>query len=173
MCRHPIHWITALALALAPVAPTLAASTARAALKEATAAAQKWQPDAIVTHVSTLTAKADGRASSWLYGAYSPKTKKSAILTARDLKIEIEPDVRTTSVDPIGEFIDSDKALDAARKHGLKATESIGMGLTLMGKATAQPRVLWSVIVMDDNILQWSLDAKDGSLVHKSEVKLK
>jgi hypothetical protein len=160
-------------LALIAMTPALAASTARAALKEVTAAAQKWQTDAVLTHVSTLGAKADGKANSWLYTVYSAKTKKSAIITARDTKVEIEPDVRTTSVDPIGEFIDSDKALEAARKHGLKANDSIAMGLTLMGKATSQPRMLWSISVMGDSILSWSIDSKDGSLLHKGEVKLK
>ena len=101
------------------------------------------------------------------------KARKSAIVTARDIRVEIEPDVRTTSVDPIGEFIDSDKALKAARKHGLKANDSIAMGLTLMGKATSQPRMLWSISVMGESILSWSIDSKDGSLLHKGEVKLK
>lgn len=168
-----LRCICVISLALVPMSSALAAATAKAALKEATAAAQKWQADAVVTHISSLSVKADGKASSWLYIAYSPKTKKSAILTARDTKIEIEPDVRTTSVDPVGEFIDSDKAMDAARKNGLKATDSIGMGVTLMGKATAKPRMLWSVSVFGDSILSWSLDAKDGSLVNKNEVKLK
>ena len=162
-----------LGVALAATAlPAWADSTARAALKEVQAAGQKWQADAILTHVSTLQAKADGTAPAWLYTFYSPKTRKSAIVTARGTKVEIEPDVRTTSVDPIGDFMDSDKALDAARKHGLKAVASIGLGLTLMGKATAEPRLLWSVTVLGDSIFTWSLDAKDGSLVNKSEVKL-
>lgn len=158
-------------LILTPAA--FGAETAKAALKQVMAAGQKWQADAILTHVSTLEAKADGKARAWLYQFYSPKSKKSAIVTALGTKVEIEPDVRTTSVDPIGNFIDSDKALEAARKHGLKADKSIGMGITLMGKATAKPRVLWSVTVMGDTILTWSLDAKDGSLVNKNEVKLK
>lgn len=160
------------ALLGATALPALADSTAKAALKEVKAAGQKWQGDAILTHVSTLEAKADGTARSWLYTFYSPKTKKSAIVTARDTKVEIEPDVRTTSVDPIGDFMDSDKVLDVARKHGLTAVKSIGLGLTLMGKATAKPRMLWSITVMGDKILTWSLDAKDGSLINKNEVKL-
>lgn len=154
--------------------PAWADSTAKAALKEVVAAGQKWQGDAVLTHVSTLLAKADGKSRSWLYTFYSPKTKKSAIVTARDTKTEIEPDVRTTSVDPIGDFIDSDKALEAARKHGLTAKDSIAMGLTLMGKATNQPKTLWSINVMgNDSALTWSIDSRDASLLHKGEVKMK
>ena len=154
--------------------PALADATAKAALKEVMTLGQKWQGDAVLTHVSTLEAKADGKARAWLYTLYSPKSKKSAIVTARDTRAEIEPDVRTTSVDPLGDFIDSDKALDAARKHGLQAGASIGMGLTMMGKAAGKPRTLWSITVMgDSSILTWSLDSKDGSLFNKNEVKLK
>lgn len=159
-------------LILVPAA--FAAETAKAALKQAIAAGQKWQADAILTHVSTIEAKGDGKARSWLYNFYSPKTKKSAIVTAVGTKLEIEPDVRTTSGDPIGDFLDSDKAVDAARKHGLKENNSIAMGLTLFGKATKQPRVLWGLTVMAGNkMLTWSLDAKDGSLVNKNEINLK
>jgi hypothetical protein len=168
-------WIAAVGMLVGLAAlPSWADSTAKAALKDVIATGQKWQSDAILTHVSTLTAKADGKSRSWLYTFYSPKAKKSAIVTARDTKTEIEPDVRTTSIDPIDDFIDSDKALDAARKHGLKANESIGMGLTLMGKATKQPKVLWSINVMGtDTMLTWSIDSRDASLFNKSEVKLK
>ena len=161
MQLFPRRWAWATMLALIAIPLAQAASTARVALKEVNAAAQKWQPDAVLTHVSTLSAKADGKANSWLYNFYSVKARKSAIVTARDIRVEIEPDVRTTSVDPIGEFIDSDKALEAARKHGL------------MGKATSQPRMLWSISVMGESILSWSIDSKDGSLLHKGDVKLK
>jgi hypothetical protein len=174
-CRSSLSWVFVLVgmvVVLVAAAPLASAeSTARAALKQATASGQAWQSDAVLTHVSTLTAKADGRSRSWLYTFYSPKTGKSAIVTARDTQVEIEPDVRTTSVDPIGEFIDSDKALDVASQHGLTEPDSIAMGLTLMGKATAKPQMSWSITVMKDSILTWSIDAKNGSLIHKGETK--
>lgn len=115
------RWISAIWLALAAMTPALAASTAREAIKEVAAAAQKWQPDAVLTHISTLRGRADGKADSWLYTFYSPKTKKSAIVTARDKKVAVDADVRNTSTDPLGaEFLDSDKATEAALKAGLK-----------------------------------------------------
>ena len=90
MQLFPRRWACATMLALIAVPPAQAASTARAALKEVNAAAQKWQPDAVLTHVSTLGAKADGKANSWLYSVYSAKARKSAIVTARDTKVEVK-----------------------------------------------------------------------------------
>lgn len=164
----------ALTMAIAPVA--LAAATARAAISEVMAQAKKWHPDAVLTHVSTLTAKADGTSRSWLYTVYSPKAKKSAIVTARDLKADLEEVGRNTSTDPLpGEFLDSDKVLDAARKAGLKmGAEGIGLGLTTFGQATGKPRVYWAVTVTTDEALSSvTLDAKDGAFVKRDDVKLK
>jgi hypothetical protein len=155
--------------------PALAAATAKAALNEVLAQAKKWQADAVLTHVSTLTAKADGTARSWLYTVYSPKLKKSAVVTARDLKVDLEEVGRNTSVDPLsGDFMDSDKALDAARKTGLKTgADGIGLGLTTFGQATGKPRVYWTVTVMGDTaISSVTLDPKDGALVKRDDVKL-
>lgn len=154
--------------------PALSASTAKAALPQVTEAAKKWQADAIVTNISTLASKADGTASAWLYMVYSAKAKKSAIVTARDAKLELEEVLRNTSMDPLGDFIDSDKAMEAARKHGLKAGDSAALGLTMVGQATKQPAVVWSVVVTRaGGFTSWGLNSKDGSLVSKNETNLK
>lgn len=155
--------------------PAAAASTAKAALTQVkAAAAAAWQADAVLTHISTLTAKSDGKANSWLYTVYSPKAKKSAIITARDGKIEVEPDVRNTSIAPLTtDILDSDKVLDAARKAGLKTgKDGIGLGLTTFGRATGKPRVYWTVTVMgDDSFSSVTLDPKDGTLIKRDDVK--
>lgn len=164
------------ALAFACAGPALAATTAKAALKEIMAASAKWQPDAVLTHVSTLTGRADGTADSWLYTVYSPKAKKSAIVTARDTRIEFDEVGRNTSVDPLTtDFLDSDKVVAAAAKAGLKTgSRGIGFGLTTFGKATGKARVYWAVTVMgEDAMSSVTLDATDGSLIKRDEVKLK
>ena len=50
--------VPAIAIAFALAGPAMAASTAKAALKEVTAASKQWQPDAVLTHVTTLKATA-------------------------------------------------------------------------------------------------------------------
>lgn len=161
---------------LATLAPQAHAnSTAGASVKQATAAGQKWQADAVLTHVSTLVAKPDGKARSWLYTFYSPKARKSAIVTARGDKVEIEPDVRNTSTDPIGtEFLDSDRAIETARKHGLKTEGDTAMGLTTGGQATGKARLFWAVTVMrDDGFSAVTLDGRDGALIKRDDTKFK
>ncbi|MBP6565174.1 MAG: hypothetical protein KA200_06075 [Burkholderiales bacterium] len=167
--------VPGIALAFALAAPAMAASTAKAALKEVTAASKQWQPDAVLTHVSTLAATPDGKARSWLYTAYSPQAKKSAIVTARDLKVEVEPVNRNTSVEPLaGDWMDSDKAMDAARKAGLETgAGGTGLGLTTFGAGSGK-RVYWTVTVMTDAaISSVTLDPATGAFVRRDDVKLK
>lgn len=165
-----------LVLAFSTATSALAASTAKAALKEVLAESKKWQADAVLTHVATLTGKADGTARSWLYTVYSPKAKKSAIITARDTKLETDEVDRNTSMLPLAEdFLGSDKVAEAARKAGLKLdTDGIGFGLTTFGQATGKPSVYWTVTIMSDEAMSSvTLGAKDGALIRRDEVKLK
>ena len=62
--RAPILVCASILLLALSVASRAAdtAVTARAGLAAATAAAQKWQPDAVLTGVSTMRASTDGRA---------------------------------------------------------------------------------------------------------------
>lgn len=165
-------------LGLATALPALAASTARQALKDVVAQAQKWRADAVLTHVSTLSGQSDGRAASWLYTFYSPSAKKSAIVTARDARIDIEPDVRNTSVDALAaDFIDSDKAADAAAQGGLKADKSskdLGFGLTVANQAVGRPQLMWSVTVMTDSAMtSVQLDGRSGSFIRRNQQSFK
>src|SRR5574341_74929 len=114
MLLFSLGWIAAISLALMAITPSFAASTAREAIKEVTAAAQKWQPDAVLTRLSTVMGRGDGKADQWLYNFYSPKAKKSAIVTARDKAVtDVTADVRNTATDPLGsDYVDSDKAVE-------------------------------------------------------------
>jgi len=158
--------------------PAFAASTAKEALKDATAAAQKWQPDAALTHVSTLKGRGDGTADEWLYTFYAPKAKKSAIVTAKGKKIEVTADVRNTSTDPLGtEFLDSDKAAEAAAKAGLKfgkGDKGLSLGLHVGNQAVGRPQRFWSVMVFTDTAMSSvTLNAADGALIKRDDLKLK
>lgn len=154
-----------------------AAQTAKAAITQAAPAAAKWQPDAQLTHVSTLRGQADGRAPSWLCTYYSPKAKKSAIVTVRDGgKVEVDADVRNTSIDAIGgDFVDSDQAVAAAAKAGLtfaKAAKDLGFGLVVGGQATGKPQLYWSVMVSSAKGMSGvTLNGKDAAFVKRDDIK--
>lgn len=179
MLRVILKSTLASVLALAALSAALAAGTAKEALQAAAAAAQKWQADAVLTHVSTLSGRADGTANGWLYTFYSPKAKKSAIVTAKNGKVtDVTADVRNTSVDPVGaDFVDSDNAAEAAIRAGLKIdkkTNEVGYGLVVGNQAVGKPRLFWSVTLMgEDAISSVTLDGKTGAFVKRDDQKLK
>lgn len=121
---EPIRILSLLLLAgmlLLPSSPVYAAgNTARAAINDVTTEAKKWQPDAVLTSVSSLTVDKDGKAASWFYGFYSPKTRKFLNVTAKGRAIEtLElPTGQTAAVN--GDFLDSDKIMEQAAQSGLK-----------------------------------------------------
>jgi len=168
-----------IALALTAALPALAASNVKTALETVTAEARKWQADAVLTHVSTLQGQGDGRAAQWLYTFYSPATKKSAIVTARDKAVtDVSVDVRNTSTDPLGsEFADSEKAAEAARVAGLKidkASRGLGYGLVVGNQAVGRPQLFWSVTLMsDDSMVSVLLDGKSAAFIRRNEQKFK
>lgn len=168
-------WLLAAPLVLVHAAQ--AAQTAKAAITQAAPVAAKWQADAQLAHVSTLRGQGDGRAASWLCTYYSPKAKKSAIVTVRDGgKVEVDADVRNTSIDAIGsDFVDSDQAAAAAAKAGLKldkGAKDLGFGLVVGGQATGKPRLYWSVTVSSDKgMSSVTLDGKTAAFVKRDDLK--
>ena len=99
-----------------------AGTTARAALADATAEAKKWNADAILTSVSSLTVGMDGRAASWFYGFYSRRLRKFLNVTAKGRAIDTL-ELPTGQTAAVGEdFLDSDKVMEAAVAAGLKGT---------------------------------------------------
>lgn len=179
MFRHLLQLLAAPVMALATVASAYAAATAKEAVKEATAAAQKWQADAVLTHVSTLRGGADGKAANWLYTFYSPRAKKSAIITTNDQAVtNVAADVRTISTDPLGaEFADSDKAMAAAIKAGLKvgkAGTAVGIALYVGNQAVGKPQLFWAVTVMnDEGMMSFLLDGASAAFIRRDEQKFK
>jgi hypothetical protein len=176
MFASPLSWITVISLLLA--APAHGASTAKTAIGEAAATAQNWQADAVLTHVSTLQGRADGKADHWLYTFHSPKAKESAIVTARDRKTEIDAGVRNTSTDALGaDFVDSDKVIEATVKAGLKvdkAARNVMYGLVVGNQAVGKPQLFWSVTIMSgDGMSSLTLNGKDGAFIRRNDQKFK
>lgn len=116
--------LAAAALASAGPSGALAAGlTARGALPKALAQAKAWQGDAALVHLSSTKVNPDGTASEWKYSFYAPASKKRCVVTARPGGVTLR-EVRLGSfTEPLGEFVDSDKAMEVARKNGLKGGE--------------------------------------------------
>jgi len=132
---------TPLVITGARLAPP-AGLTARSGLPQAAAAAKKWRSDAALTHVSSLTVQSDGTAKSWIYTFYALASKKSLNVTVAPGEPLDTLEVPNTSMVPIGDaWVDSDRAMEEAKKHDLKG-KSPSMGLVVMG-STGSP--VWAV----------------------------
>jgi hypothetical protein len=97
--------------------------TARAELPQVLARAKEWQPDAALVHLSSTKVQAHGSASEWKYSFYSPATKKRCVVTARPGSVTVKEVTLGNDTEPLGEFVDSDKAAEVAAKNGLKGHE--------------------------------------------------
>jgi hypothetical protein len=106
-----------------------AGSTARTALESAIEAAKQWRPDAILSSVYTAGADIDGKSTSWSYGFYSPKAGSYLNVAARGRSITTLEIAVGQNVAVPADFLDSDLAVAAATKAGIKA-ESMRMRLT-------------------------------------------
>jgi len=151
-----------------PLAGT-AAPTAKAALVPAAAEATKWQPDATLTSVSTMSVMPDGTAASWMYAFYSPKTKKFLSVTIKGGKSD-SLEVQKGLTDPVGtDFIDSDKAMQEAKANGLRG-KTPSMALTFMGNIK-QPTTFWTVTGgFASGDVSVILEAKTGKLFSKNPI---
>jgi hypothetical protein len=145
--------------------------TARAGLTPAAAAAKKWRPDAALTNVSSLTVNANGSAKSWLYTFYAPKTKQSLSVTVAPGSPLDTLEVPNTSMVPIGDtFVDSDRAMQEAKKHDLKG-DSPSMGLVVMG-FTGAP--VWAVNGgFSEGDVSVMLDGKTGTFIRREVISYK
>lgn len=155
-------------LAVAPLSALAAGKTARAAADLAGAAAKKWRADAMLTGISTLDANPDGTARTWSVAFHSPKSRKGYLVDVRGDKVQaLEVPVRATSA--IGEFIDSDKAVVEARKHGLKVKSALPMAVMALGGG-AQPEIYWTIgTAFGPGEVAVVLDSRTGKLVTRHE----
>ena len=152
------------------VAPP-AGFTARSGLAQAAAAAKKWRSDATLTHVSSLTVRADGTAKSWIYTFYALASKKTLNVTAAPGVPLDTIEVPNTSKVPIGDaWVDSDRAMQEAKKHDLKG-KSLSMGLVVMG-STGSP--VWAVNGgMDEGDVAVMLQGNTGVFIRRQVISYK
>ena len=168
--------LPALFLACALLPAAAAGPTAKARLAEARALAAKWQPDAALVTVSALQAMDDGSAApglaGWIYQFYSPKTNQwisvhagAKGLERQDLPIGLKATLPAN-------FVDSDKALDAARKAGFRKSGDTLLVLALVADPSLKTGVYWCATGQADmptqpqlRVRSWCVDPGSGQFV--------
>lgn len=172
MTRSSLITLMLVAFIALPLSGMAGGMTAKAGLKDATAEAQKWQKDAVLVNVSTLQVNSDGTAAKWGYMYYSAKAKKGYTVDVKDGKIVETLEVNPYIKDAVGEFVDSDKAMQEAKKNGLKGKGKAAMALIVMGQATKQPGAYWNVSGgYETGDVGVVLEAKTGKFSYKQEIK--
>jgi hypothetical protein len=163
--------LCAIALSVEPAQMLGGGLTAKSELTKTRALSKKWQTDAVLTSISSLTVSSDGTATSWLHSFYSPSSKRYMIITVKSNSIDTM-EVNTGFTRDIGmEFIDSDKAMAEAKKNGLKG-HAYSMGLNMMGAAGMNTSPIWSVNGgYEKGDVSVMLDAKTGKFLKKEEMK--
>jgi hypothetical protein len=138
--------------------------TAKGGLAAAEREAAKWQPDAVLVYLESKTAIPDGRAYTWLYGFDSPKTKQQAGVMVDDKgKASLWEGMRTVYKQPLGGFIDSDRAIAEAIRNGLK-THDLGMNVSL--SVEKSNRAEWQFL---DTDFFYYVDAGTGQFLRKKK----
>lgn len=168
MTRIVVAALAALTVAGAAPPP---GPTARSQVANAAAIAKKWRPDAVLTHVSSLAVNPDGTAKWWMYTYYAPQTKKTLNITITPGAPLDTLEVPNTSKVPIGdEWVDSDKALQTAKQHGLKGS-SLSVGLVVMG-FTGDP--VWAVNGgFAEGDVSVMLNGKTGAFIRQQVISYK
>jgi hypothetical protein len=160
--------LAAYAFASAGPARALAAGlTARGALPEVLAKARAWQGDAALVHLSSTKVNPDGTASEWKYSFYASASKKRCVVTAHPGGVTLR-EVRLGSfTEPLGEFVDSDKAMEVARKNGLRGGEP---SMSVLRPAGARAEGTRWLVTGGFNAGDTSIgvDAKTGAFLERS-----
>jgi hypothetical protein len=102
---------------------------------------------------------------------HSPKAKMAYSVDVKGDKVVQTMEVRPHITDPVGDFVDSDKAMQEAKKNGIKGKPA--MSLIVMGQATKNPGVFWSVVSSGaSSMLSVVIEGRSGKFSYKQETKL-
>lgn len=167
--RNRVLGMAAMALGalLGPALALAGGETARASLPQVLAKAKTWQDDAILVHLSSTKAEAAGTASEWKYSFYSPKTGKRCVVTSRQGAVTAKEVRLGNYTEPLGEFVDSDKAMAVAKKNGLKGGQpSMGVARPAGGKAGSTYWLVTGGWEKGDTII--TIDARNGTFTRLS-----
>ena len=151
--------------AAAPPAPSLA----KTKLAEANATAKEWKPDAVLIQVAARDVGQDGMQMFWDYGFYSAAAKTCLVVNAAGSETHsVESGGPGCESAAVGEFMDSDRAQEIARKNGIKKPKtSMVVNLSLDPKGD---RTVWSIMDgsgMERGDVILDLDASTGQVVSK------
>ena len=140
--------------------------TAKASLNAALAAAKKWQADAVLIQVVGTRVNPDGTRMYWDFGVYSASAKKCAIINVVNGQSQAQEAGGPECADPgIGDFIDSDKAMQIAKQNGLTKQD---VQMSVSNSPHKKGQVIWMIIeegMRNKGDLEIDIDAATGKVL--------
>ncbi|MCW5784042.1 MAG: hypothetical protein KIT39_12085 [Nitrospirales bacterium] len=141
----PLLTLIALLLCLSPA--FAGGETAKTGLGQAQASAVKWQADAVLVQIITVSGNMDGTAEKWSFLFHSPQAKKSYKVDVKNSKINQTLEVSPSFTDAVdGDLIDSAQAMAEAKKKGLKGKSRAMMTLHVMLQGTKSEGPYWNIV---------------------------
>jgi len=139
--------LTVIALFLCSSLAYAAGATAKAWLAQAQESAIKWQADATLVQISTLSGNMDGTAEKWSFLFHSPQAKKGYKVDVKQSKIAQTLEVSSSFTDALdGDFIDGAQVMVEAKKKGLKGKNRSMMTLHVMLQGTKSQGAYWNIV---------------------------
>lgn len=162
-----VFLLTLLAATSSSAAP---GPTAKEALAKAKPSAQAWHADAILHQITSTELTADGTltgepASLWHVHFFSPSAQASYTVIVGSTVVGVPGKVG--SARPIDEdFVDSNRALAAAKQDGFAPKGKVVMALTdAMWPGAKKPSLVWTIRDQADPTKVWYVDPKTGNVV--------
>lgn len=112
--------------------------------------------------VETRNANPDGTSPDWAYVFDSPKAKKQVAIFVEAAGTVSRFETSAVYKEPVGDFVDSDKAMAEAIRNGLK-THGFGMTIRLDAHNRSK-RAEWRML---DETFFYYVDAKNGRFLRK------
>ncbi|HBP89129.1 MAG TPA: hypothetical protein DD706_15690 [Nitrospiraceae bacterium] len=147
-------------------------TTAKAGLAQAQESATKWQADAVLVQIITVSGTMDGTAEKWSFLFDSPQAKKGYKVDVKDSKIDQTLEVSSSFTDAVdGDFIDSAEAMAEAKKKGLKGKSRSMMTLHVMLQGTKSQGAYWNIVSDQAEGRSTLINAKTGKFFRHQPLK--
>ena len=147
-------------------------TTAKAGFLQAQESARKWQADAVLVQIITVSGTMEGTAEKWSYLFHSPQANKSYKVEVKDSKIDQAIEVSSNFTDAVdGDFIDSAQAMAEAKKKGLKGRHRAMMTLHVMLQGTKSEGPYWNIVSDQAEGRSTLINAKTGKFFRHQPLK--
>ncbi|GJL66722.1 MAG: hypothetical protein NPIRA05_16930 [Nitrospirales bacterium] len=147
-------------------------ATAKTGFSQAQESARKWQADAVLVQIITVSGNMEGTSRKWSYLFHSPQAKNGYKVDVKDSKIEQTLEVPSSFTDAVdGEFIDSAQAITEGKKKGLKGKNRAMMTLHIMQQGTKSQGAYWNIVSDQADGRSTLINAKTGKFFRHQALK--